>query len=64
MTEVPNTKKSVHWLLRKSMDWFLNDRDYECGICSKLTIKTPERRHFCRYDVFIVNFVNIFHTFF
>ena len=27
-----------------------------CEICSKLTIKTPERRHWCRFGVFIVNF--------
>ena len=27
-----------------------------CEICSKLTIKTPERRHWRRSDVFIVNF--------
>ena len=28
-------------------------------ICSKLTIKTPERRHRCRSGVFIVNFEHI-----
>ena len=27
-----------------------------CEICSKLTIKTPERRQWRRSDVFIVNF--------
>ena len=27
-----------------------------CEICSKLTIKTPERRHWRRSGVFIVNF--------
>ena len=27
-----------------------------CEICSKLTIKTPERSHWCRSNVFIVNF--------
>ena len=26
-----------------------------CEICTKLTIKTPERRHWLRYGVFIVN---------
>ena len=32
-----------------------------CEICSKLTIKTPERRH-CRCSgVFIVNFEHISH---
>ena len=30
----------------------------------KLTINTPERRHWCRSGVFIVNFKNIFHTLF
>ena len=28
-------------------------------MCSKLTIKTPERRHWHRSSVFIVNFENI-----
>ena len=28
----------------------------KCEICSKLTIKTPERRHWCRSGVLIVNF--------
>ena len=27
-----------------------------CEICSKLTIKTAERRHWCRSGVIIVNF--------
>ena len=31
------------------------------GICSKLTIKTPKRRHWLRSDVFIVNFKQIPH---
>ena len=31
-----------------------------CGVCSKLTIKTPERH---RSDVFIVNFEHISHHF-
>ena len=30
-------------------------------ICSKLTIKTPERRHWRRSGVFIVNFEHISH---
>ena len=30
-------------------------------ICSKLTIKTPERRYCCRSGVFIVNFEHISH---
>ena len=28
----------------------------KCEICSKLTIKTPERCYWCRSDIFIVNF--------
>ena len=32
-----------------------------CEICSKLTIKTPERRHCPRSDVLIVNFEQISH---
>ena len=34
-----------------------------CEICSKLTIKTPERRHWDRSGVFIVNFEHISHLF-
>ena len=32
-----------------------------CEICSKLTIETPERRHWRRFGVFIVNFEHISH---
>ena len=32
-----------------------------CEICSKLIIKTPERRHWRRSSVFIVNFEHISH---
>ena len=32
-----------------------------CEICSKLTIKTPERRHWHRSAVFTVNFEHISH---
>ena len=32
-----------------------------CEICSKLTIKTPERRHWRRSGVFIDNFEHISH---
>ena len=40
----------------------VNNRDTKtrCEICSKLTIKAPERRHLYRSDVFIVNFEHIF----
>ena len=30
-----------------------------CEICSKLTVKTPERPHWCHSGVFIVNFEHI-----
>ena len=32
-----------------------------CEICSKLTIKTSERRHWYRSGVFVVNFEHISH---
>ena len=32
-----------------------------CEICSKLTIKTPQRRQLHRFGVFIVNFEHISH---
>ena len=32
-----------------------------CGICLKLTIKIPERRHWRRSGIFIVNFEHILH---
>ena len=32
-----------------------------CVICSKLAIKTPERRHWRHSGVFIVNFEHISH---
>ena len=32
-----------------------------CEMCSKLTIKTPERRQWRRSGVFIVNFEHILH---
>ena len=35
-----------------------------CEICSKLTIKTPERHYWRRSGVFIVNFEHISHHFF
>ena len=35
--------------------------EQRCEICSKLTIKTPKRRHWRRFHVFIVNFEHISH---
>ena len=32
-----------------------------CEICLKLTIKTPERRHWRRYGILIINFEHISH---
>ena len=32
-----------------------------CELCTKLTIKTPERRQWRRSGVFIINFVHISH---
>ena len=34
-----------------------------CQIWQKLTMKTPERRHFRRSDIFTVNFEHILHLF-
>ena len=33
-----------------------------CEICSKLSIKTPTRRHWCRSGVFIVSFEHILYS--
>ena len=43
----------------------INDRKSRksCEICSKLTIKTPERRQGRRFGVFLLT-LNIFHTVF
>ena len=43
----------------------VNNRDYRKRreICSKLAIRTPERRHWRRSGVFIVNFEYILHLF-
>ena len=42
-----------------------NNRDTRkrCEICSKLTMKTSERRQWRRFGVFIVNFEHIWHLF-
>ena len=43
----------------------VNNRNtiYRYEICSKLIIKTPERCHWHRFDVFVVNFEHISHFF-
>ena len=43
----------------------LNNRNTRkrCKICSKLSLKTPERRQWCLSSVFIVNFEHILHHF-
>ena len=41
----------------------VNNRNARCKICLKLTIKTPERRHWRISGVFIVNFEHISHLF-
>ena len=44
--------------LLKIKNWITRAR---CEICSKLTKKTPERCHWRRFGVFIVNFEHILH---
>ena len=39
----------------------VNSRNMKHEICSELTIKTPERRHWGRSGVFIVNFEHVSH---
>ena len=41
----------------------VNNRNFKtmCEICSKLTIKTPERRHWRCSGTFIINFNHISH---
>ena len=41
----------------------VNNRSHRtrCEICSKLTIKKPERRYWCRSGIFMVNFEHISH---
>ena len=65
-----NSKKAFHFFrilfLENTADIYLlkvNSRDTRtrCEICSKLTIKTPERRQWRRYDAFIVNSEHVSH---
>ena len=52
----PNERESIYLLK-------VNNRNTRtrCEICAKLTIKTPERPHWPRSGVFIVNFEHISH---
>ena len=52
---VVNYKAADIYLLK------INNRNTRCEICLKLTIKTPERRHWRRLGIFIVNFEHISH---
>ena len=67
---IVNSKHVIpSWFLKFSPDpvgnymFKVNNRNTRtsCGVCSKLTIKTPERRHWHRSGIFIVNFEHISH---
>ena len=53
----------VEWDINRSFLLKVNNRNSRkrCEICSKLTIKIPERRQWRRSGVFIVNFEHISH---
>ena len=55
--DVPSTFLSGNYMFK------VNNRDIRvrCKICLKLTIKSPERRHWRRSGVFIANFEHISH---
>ena len=57
MNQFAKNDAAVIYLLK------VNNRNtrVRCEICSKLTIKIPERRQWRRSDVFIVNFEHISH---
>ena len=67
LTLKKHTPKVILWLqFYISVGIYLlkvNDRNTRarCETCSKLTIKTPERRHWRLSGVFIVNFEHISH---
>ena len=62
------TRNEYQWYLSYPPNMYLfkvnntNTRK-RCEICSKLTIKTPGRRHWSRSGVFIVNFKYVSHLF-
>ena len=55
--------KLVSWFLCPAVIYVLKanykNTRARCEICSKLTIKTPEQRQWCRSGVFVVNFEHI-----
>ena len=63
-------KKNSHNTLLSLLSLNITSRTYLfkcknkiiCEICSKLTVKAPERHHWYRPGVFIVNFEQISHT--
>ena len=63
---VLTTHKITHMLYPANIYLFkVNNRNTRkrCEICSKLTIKTPEKRQRRRSRVFIVNFEHTLHLF-
>ena len=63
-------KLKFNWLCENSIPasiylFKVNNRNTRkrCEICSKLTIKTPERRHWRHSGAFTVNFEHISHLF-
>ena len=65
LTETSCSDKSINHNLYPAGIYLLkvNNRNTgtRCEICPKLTINTPERRHWRRSGVFIVNFEHISH---
>ena len=62
-SNIPERKISQHKFPAGIYLLKVNNRNTRtrCEICSKLTINTPERRHWRRSCVFIVNFEHISH---
>ena len=61
-----DSRKHLRWRALWSQPAITCSRLYRntrtrCEICSKLTLKTPERRQWCRSGVFIVTFEHILH---
>ena len=55
----------LFWILYPAGIYLLkvNNRNtgIRCEICSKLTVKIPERRHWRRSGIFIINFDHVSH---